>query len=102
MVYSAFCTFQQLPVNVLILRFGQCRVFVEQICHKRQVEFGVTADNIGRGDKLSTAKPVGLLQHGLRPLQIVFLLFNAHRPRASIRDAGQLLPRGEETQLREV
>lgn len=69
-------TFQQSPVDVLILRFGQCWIFVEQIGHKGKVEFGVSTDDVSWGDKLSTAEPVGLLQHGLCPLHVVFLLNN--------------------------
>lgn len=69
-------TFQQSPVDVLILGFGQRWIFVEQICHKGEVEFGVSADDVSRGDELSAAESVGLLQHGLCPLHVVFLLDN--------------------------
>lgn len=71
-------TLQQSPVNVLALRFGQSWVFVEQIGNKSEVEFGVSVDDISWGDKLSTAQPVGLLQHGFCPLHIIFLL-STHR-----------------------
>lgn len=69
-------TFQKSPVNVFILRFGQRRIFVEHIGHEGEVEFGVSTDDVSRGDKLSTAEPVGLLQHGLCPLHVVSLLYN--------------------------
>ena len=73
---SALHTFQQVPVDVHILRFGQCWIFVEQIGHKGEVEFWVSTDDVSWGDKLSTAEPVGLLQHGFCPLHVVFLLNN--------------------------
>lgn len=69
-------TFQQSPVNVFILRFGQSWVFVKQIGHKGKVEFGVSTDDVSWGDKLSTAESVGLLQHGFCSLHVVFLLNN--------------------------
>lgn len=69
-------TFHQSPVKVFILWFGQCWIFVKQIGHKGKVEFGVSTDDVIRCDKLSTAEPVGLLQHGLGPLQVVLLLSN--------------------------
>lgn len=79
--YSPLCTFQKPPVNVLTLRFDQRWIFVEQIGHKGKVEFRVSTDNVGWGNKLSTAKPVGLLQHSFCPLQIVFLLYSAQTTR---------------------
>ncbi|TNN79204.1 hypothetical protein EYF80_010448 [Liparis tanakae] len=69
-------TFQQSPVNVLVLGFSQRWIFVEQVRHEGEVEFGVSADDVSRGDKLSTAESVGLLEHRLCPLHVVFLLNN--------------------------
>lgn len=69
-------TFQLSPVDVIIFRFGQCWIFVEQVGHKSKVEFGISTDDVGRGDKLPTAEPVGLLQHGLCSLHVVSLLNN--------------------------
>lgn len=86
-------TFQQSPVNIFILWFGQGGVFVEQIGHKSEVEFGVSTDDVSWGDKLSTAEPVGLLQHGLRPLHVVSLLSNTQSTHTE-----QLSPRCEDTQ----
>lgn len=76
---SFILTLQEPPVDVLVLRFSQSWILVEQIGHKGQVEFGVPAHHVSRGDKLSTAEPVGLLQHRLRPFQVVSLLINTHR-----------------------
>lgn len=87
-------TFQQSPVNIFVLWFGQGWVFVEQIGHKSKVEFGVSTDDVSWGDKLSTAEPVGLLQHGLRPLHVVSLLSNTQSTHTE-----QLSPRCEDTQL---
>lgn len=71
-------TFQPVPVQVYILGFGQCGIFVEEVGHEGQVELGAPADDVSRGDKLSTAEPLGLLQHSLGPLQVVPLLNDTH------------------------
>lgn len=88
-------TFQPVPVQVYIFGFGQCWVFVEEVGHKGQVEFGAPADDISRGDKLSAAEPLGLLQHGLGPLQVVSLLNNTQgRSLGSDTHAAHPVPRG--------
>lgn len=69
-------TFQHLPVDVFVLWFGQRWIFVEQVGHKGEIEFWIPADDVGRGDELPTAEPVGLNKHGLRPVLVVPLLNN--------------------------
>lgn len=87
-------TFQPAPVQVCIFWFGQCWIFVEEVGHKGQVEFGAPADDVSRGDKLSAAKPLSLLQHGFSPLQVVTLLKHTQRAAASGHThAAQLVPR---------
>lgn len=88
-------TFQHLPVEIFVLWFGQCWIFVEQVGHKSQIEFWVPADDVGRGDKLPAAEPVGLNQHGLRPVLVVRLL-NTRRTEA-LRSTVQLLAPPEDT-----
>lgn len=72
-----------MPVHVFVLRFGQCRILIEQVGHESKIEFWVSADDVGRGDKLPTAEPVGLNQHGLRPVLVVFLLKNTGNAESS-------------------
>lgn len=67
-------TFDGAPVDVLVLRFLQSRVLVEQIGNKSQVQFGVATDDVRRHDELSAPEAVGLVQHALGPLQVLFLL----------------------------
>lgn len=67
-------TFQQGPVNVLVLRLGECWVLVKQVCNKGQVQLRVAADDVCWSNKLPAAQPVCLLQHILSPLQVIFLL----------------------------
>lgn len=71
LVKVCLLTFQPVPVQVYVLGFGQCWVFVEEVGHEGQVEFGAPTDDVSRGDELSAAEPLGLLQHGLGPLQVV-------------------------------
>lgn len=89
-------TFQHLPVDIFVLWFGQCWIFVEQVGHKSEIEFRVPADDVGRGDELATAEPVGLNQHGLRPVLVVHLLNNTRRTEA-LRSTVQLLAPPEVT-----
>lgn len=67
-------TFDGAPVDVLVLGFLQSRVLVEQIGNKSQVQFGVATDDIRRHDELSAPEAVGLVQHALGTLQVLFLL----------------------------
>lgn len=67
-------TFKSPPVDVLILRLVQGRVFVKEVGNKSQVQLGVSSDNICGRDKLAAAQPLRLLQHAFCPLDVVFLL----------------------------
>lgn len=67
-------TFDGAPVDVLVLGLLQRRILVEQVGHIGQVQLGVAADDVGRRDELAAAQPIGLLQHALRPLQVLLLL----------------------------
>lgn len=78
-VSASFLTLQQAPVDVLVLRFGQCWILVKEIGHKRQVKFGVSRHHVSGRDKLSAAKSLSLLQHSLCPFQVVFLLKKKNR-----------------------
>lgn len=73
-MFASFLTLQQAPVDVLVLRFGQCWILVEEVGHKRQVQFGVSRHHVGGCDKLSAAKSLSLLQHSFCSFQVVFLL----------------------------
>lgn len=53
----------------------QTRMHVEQVGHKRQVEFAVSRCNVVRGNKLSAVQPGGLLQHQLSPSVQIALLY---------------------------
>lgn len=66
--------FDGAPVDVLVLRLLQSWVLVKQIGNEGQVELRVAADDICRHDELPAAEPVGLVQHALGPLQVLFLL----------------------------
>lgn len=67
-------TFEGTPVDVLVLWLLQRWIFVEQVGYKRQVEFGVAADDISGHDELSAPEALGLIQHALGSLQVVLLL----------------------------
>lgn len=73
-VHTASQTFDGTPVDVLVLRFLQGRILVEEVCHKSHVEFWVPADNISCRDKLSAPETVCLVQHALGPFQVVLVL----------------------------
>lgn len=68
-----------LQVPVLVLRFGESRVLVEQCGHKRQVEFGISTNNVGGGHELSTAKAVCLFEHTFCSFPKVLLLLVTYK-----------------------
>lgn len=63
-----------LQVPVLVLRFGESRVLVEQCSYKGHVELRVPTHDVGGRHKLSAAKAISLLQHTLGSLRQVLLL----------------------------
>lgn len=63
-----------LQMPVLVLRFCESRVLVEERGHKGQVELCVSRHDIGGGHKLSAAEAVGLFEHTLRSLHKILLL----------------------------
>lgn len=67
-------TLNRAPVNVLVFRLLQSRILVEQIGHIGQIEFRVSSDHVCGRDELSAAEAVGLFQHALGSLQVVFFL----------------------------
>lgn len=67
-------TFQKGPVDVLVFRLGKCWVLVEQVGNEGQVQFGVATDHISWCDELPAAEAIRLLQHVLRPPQVILLL----------------------------
>lgn len=67
-------TLDRAPVDVLVLWFLQRGKFVEQIGHIGQIEFRISADHICGRDELSTAESIGLLQHTLGSLDVIFFL----------------------------
>lgn len=73
-VDAASQTFDGTPVDVLVLRFLQGRILVEEVRHKSHVEFWVPTDNISCHDKLSAPETVSLVQHALGPFQVVVVL----------------------------
>lgn len=68
-----------LQVPVLVLRFGESRVLVEQCGHKRQVEFGISTNDIGGGHELSTAEAVCLFEHTFCSFRKVLLLLVTYK-----------------------
>lgn len=63
-----------LQIPVLVLWFGESRVFVEQRGYKGHVELGVSTHDIGGSYKLSAAEALGLCEHILCSLSKILLL----------------------------
>ncbi len=54
-----------LQIPLLVLRFGECWVFVEERCYKGHVQLCVSTHDISSSYELSAAKAVGLYEHTL-------------------------------------
>lgn len=63
-----------LQVPVLVLWFGESRVFVEERGYEGHVELCVSRHDISGGHKLSAAEAVGLFEHILCSLCWILLL----------------------------
>lgn len=63
-----------LQIPVLVLWFGESRVFVEECGYEGHVELCVSTHDVGSGYKLSAAETLGLFEHTLRSLDKILLL----------------------------
>lgn len=63
-----------LQIPVLVLWFGQSRVFVEERGYEGHVQLRVPTHDVSSGHKLSAAETVGLVQHITCSLHKILLL----------------------------
>lgn len=63
-----------LQIPVLVLWFGESRVFVEEGGNKSHVELCVSTHHVSSSYKLSAAEAVGLCEHTPCPLRKILLL----------------------------
>lgn len=73
-IHGQQLTLDGAPVDVLVLRFLQSRIFVKKVGHVGQVQLRISSHNISRCDKLTTAEAIGLFQHELCPFHVILFL----------------------------
>lgn len=69
--YSSMLTLQ---IPLLVLWFGESRVFVEERCHKGHVELCISTHDICSSYELSAAEAISLNEHTLGSLREILLL----------------------------